>query len=354
MNKKKMNKNKKRKVSVRCIFIIMTAIIMQVSLSAVFCIGRILMNRPVVIGKKQIVIGIVTSMTYMLILTAIIGVTIAAFFSRWILRPIYKINEVAKQVANGDFNVSLDETSVIREVSEMAISFNIMVKELANTETLRNDFVGNVSHEFKTPLAAVQGYCMLLQDENLDEQERQRYIKYILDNIERLTDLTNNTLALSRLDHQEIALEKEYYDLGEQIRRILLNYENLWGEKQLDLELNVDNMMFNGNRVLMAQVWSNLIDNAIKFSHQGGLLRIDCERKADRINVSIRDTGIGMSEDTIKHAFDRFYQGDKSHSTKGNGLGLALVKKIVSICEGDIWIESKLGEGSTFYISLKI
>lgn len=349
-----MNKKKKHKASIRCIFIIMTAIIMQVSFCAVFYIGKVLSSMPpVVIGKKQIVIGIVTSLTYMLMLTSIIGTIIAAFFSRRILRPIYKINDVAKQVANGDFNVRLDETSFVKEVSEMAINFNIMVKELANTETLRNDFVGNVSHEFKTPLAAVQGYCMLLQDETLNEEERQRYIKYILDNIERLTDLTSNTLALSRLDHQEITLEKEYYDLGEQIRLILLNYENLWGEKNLDLELNMDNVMFYGNKVLMAQVWSNLIDNAIKFSNQNGMLRIDCEQEGDYIYVTVSDDGIGMNEDTIKHAFDRFYQGDKSHGTKGNGLGLALVKRIISICEGDICIDSKLGEGTTFYISLK-
>lgn len=344
---KKLDKKRHYQLSIRCLFVFITAIIMGISICAVFFVGNL-------VGRVKALLGIVTSVTYMVALTAITGITIAALFSKWILKPIYKINEVAKLVAEGDFTVRLDEKSFIKEISEMATNFNIMVKELSNTETLRNDFVSNVSHEFKTPLAAVQGYCMLLQDETSSEQERQRCIKHILNNIERLTDLTQNTLILSRLDHQEIIIKKEYYDLGEQIRLILLNYENLWNEKEIELELNIDDVMFYGNKVLMAQVWSNLIDNAIKFSNQGGMLRIDCEKKEEKINVMIRDYGIGMNEVTMKHAFDRFYQGDKSHRTKGNGLGLALVKKIISICEGDIQVESKLGEGTTFHIALNI
>lgn len=342
----KSNMKKKRRIAIRWIFVIITAIIMQVSACAVAFI-------VVLTSEFSKPLGIVTSVTYLGILIVGLGTSIAAIFSRRILKPIYKINEVTKQIAAGNFTVRLDETSRIKEVAEIAKSFNIMVRELANTETLRNDFVSNVSHEFKTPLAAVEGYCMLLQESDLEESERQKYITHILDNVERLTGLTHNTLALSRLDYQEIVIEKEYYDVGEQIRRILLSYENLWQEKNLEIELEIDDIKFCGNKALMAQVWSNLIDNAIKFSNQNGILRIECHKVLDEVSVVIQDNGIGMSVETMKHAFDRFYQGDESHKTKGNGLGLALVKKIISICEGIISVESKLGEGTSFYITLK-
>lgn len=295
---------------------------------------------------------VLTSSTYIGILTILLGTGIAAYTSTKMLSPILKINDAAKKVAKGDFSVRLEEKSIAKEIEEIATSFNIMVRELANTETLRNDFVSNVSHEFKTPLSAIEGYTTLLQDENLSKQEQAQYIERILENTGRLTRLTQSILSLSQLENQEIVLQKENYMLDEQIRRVLLGYEPLWEEKELTIDLSLEATPFFGSKSLLAQVWSNLIDNAIKFSRTGGTLSIGCRADNGTVCVFVRDTGVGMAEDVKKHAFDKFYQGERSHSMKGNGLGLALVKRIVVLCGGSIRLESEEGKGTKITVLL--
>jgi signal transduction histidine kinase len=296
--------------------------------------------------------AIVTSTTYMGIFSTILGIGIAAYTSTKMLSPIIKINDAAKKVARGDFTVRLEEKSIAMEIEEIAKSFNIMVKELSNTETLRSDFVSNVSHEFKTPLSAIEGYATLLQDERLSKEEQALYVSRILENTSRLSKLTQSILSLSQLENQEILLQQESYMLDEQIRRVLLSYEPLWEEKELNIDLNLEATQFYGSKSLLAQVWSNLIDNAIKFSRNGGMLSIRCFSADGRIVVSIEDTGIGMSEEVIKHAFEKFYQGERSHSGLGNGLGLALVRRIVTLCGGMIAIDSAEGIGTKITVSL--
>lgn len=297
---------------------------------------------------------ILTSSTYMGMLTILLGTGIAAYTSTKMLSPILKINDAAKKVAKGDFSVRLEEKSIAKEIEEIATSFNIMVKELASTETLRSDFVSNVSHEFKTPLAAIEGYTTLLQDETLSKEEQSRYIERILENTNRLTRLTQSILSLSQLENQEIVLQKESYMLDEQIRRVLLGYESLWEEKNLAIDLSLEATPFYGNKALLAQVWSNLIDNAIKFSVPFGTLSIRCGTSGDGVRVVVRDTGIGMTEEVSKRAFDKFYQGERSHSVQGSGLGLALVKRIVTLCGGSVTLESAEGKGATFAVSLPV
>ena len=297
---------------------------------------------------------ILTSSTYVGMLTILLGTGIAAYTSAKMLSPIIKINDAAKKVSKGDFSVRLEEKSIAKEIEEIATNFNIMVKELASTETLRSDFVSNVSHEFKTPLSAIEGYATLLQDESLSKEEQARYIGRILENTSRLSRLTQSILSLSQLENQEIILQKENFMLDEQIRRVLLGYETLWEEKNLAIDLNLEATPFFGNKALLAQVWSNLIDNAIKFSNPFGVLSIHCRPENGGVCVIIRDTGIGMAEDVKKRAFDKFYQGERSHSGQGNGLGLALVKRIIVLCDGSISLESEEGKGTEFTIWLPL
>ncbi|NLI55289.1 MAG: HAMP domain-containing histidine kinase [Clostridiales bacterium] len=290
--------------------------------------------------------AIITSTTYMSIFVIILGVGIAAYTSAKMLSPILKINDAAKKVARGDFSVRLEEKSIAKEIEEIATSFNIMVKELSNTETLRSDFVSNVSHEFKTPLSAIEGYATLLQDERLSKEEQAQYVSRILENTSRLSRLTQSILSLSQLENQEIVLQQESFMLDEQIRRVLLSYEPLWEEKELNIDLSLEATLFYGSKSLLAQVWSNLIDNAIKFSNQGGTLSIGCREFDGKVFVRVADTGTGMSEEVKKHAFDKFYQGERSHAGQGSGLGLALVRRIVTLCGGTIELISAEGKGT--------
>lgn len=337
----------KARLSAAQIFAIIIAGIITASM--VLTYGIIFVLLKLRIGTLTTVL---TSSTYIGILTILLGTGIAAYASTKMLSPILKINDAAKKVAKGDFSVRLEEKSIAKEIEEIATSFNIMVRELANTETLRNDFVSNVSHEFKTPLSAIEGYTTLLQDEGLSKQEQAQYIERILENTGRLTRLTQSILSLSQLENQEIVLQKENYMLDEQIRRVLLGYEPLWEEKELAIDLNLEATPFLGSKSLLAQVWSNLIDNAIKFSNKGGTLSIGCRADSGMVCVFVRDTGVGMAEDVKKHAFDKFYQGERSHSMKGNGLGLALVKRIVVLCGGSIRLESEEGKGTKITVLL--
>ncbi|MEA5047150.1 MAG: HAMP domain-containing sensor histidine kinase [Eubacteriales bacterium] len=337
----------KARLSAAQIFAIIIAGIITASM--VLTYGIIFVLLKLRIGTLTTVL---TSSTYIGILTILLGTGIAAYASTKMLSPILKINDAAKKVAKGDFSVRLEEKSIAKEIEEIATSFNIMVRELANTETLRNDFVSNVSHEFKTPLSAIEGYTTLLQDEGLSKQEQAQYIERILENTGRLTRLTQSILSLSQLENQEIVLQKENYMLDEQIRRVLLGYEPLWEEKELAIDLNLEATPFLGSKALLAQVWSNLIDNAIKFSNKGGTLSIGCRADSGMVCVFVRDTGVGMAEDVKKHAFDKFYQGERSHSMKGNGLGLALVKRIVVLCGGSIRLESEEGKGTKITVLL--
>ena len=293
--------------------------------------------------KIPTITAIVTSTTYMGIFTTVIGVGIAAYTSTKMLSPVLKINDAAKKVSRGDFSVRLEEKSIAKEIEEIATSFNIMVKELSNTETLRSDFVSNVSHEFKTPLSAIEGYATLLQDERLTKEEQALYVSRILENTSRLSKLTHSILSLSQLENQEIVLQQEVYSLDEQI----------WEEKELTIDLALESTQIYGSKPLLAQVWSNLIDNAIKFSRTGGTLFVSCWEFDGKFVVHVRDSGIGMSEEVRQHAFDKFYQGERSHSGQGSGLGLALVRRIVALSDGTIEIQSKEGKGTEIIVTLK-
>lgn len=291
-----------------------------------------------------------------LIVFAVVSVIVGMIFSRFAARrpidTIVEISNATKEIAKGNFDVRLNEDIRVTEIQTMAHNFNIMTKELANTEMLRNDFVENVSHEFKTPLAAIEGYVTLLQRKGLSEEKRREYADRILFNTKRLSALTGNILLLSRLENQEIEIKKESYSLDEQLREIILMYESQWSKKKLDLDIDLDSVICYGNKDLLAQVWQNLIGNAIKFVPDSGKIRVLLWQEQNGIKVSVVDNGSGMSENVMNRIYEKFYQGDTSRSSSGNGLGLTLAKRIVDLHNGTISASSKEGKGTAFTVTI--
>lgn len=288
------------------------------------------------------------------VVSIFVGTVISNYAGRHPLTAIMAMSSAAREVAAGNFDVILDENSQIKELREMAHNFNLMVKELKSTEMLRTDFVENVSHEFKTPLSAIEGYATLLQKKDLDEQKRQEYTRKILHNTQRLSGLTSNILLLSHLENQGLGIRKEPFCLDEQLREILLLLEHRWTEKNLDLDIDLETADYYGSKDLLAHVWQNLLNNAIKFSRNNGTIRIRLYREGLYLIIRIADNGIGMDEEVKRRIFEKFYQGDSSRSSQGNGLGLALAKRIVELHGGSISVSSKKGKGSTFTVSLPL
>ncbi|WP_346868526.1 MULTISPECIES: HAMP domain-containing sensor histidine kinase [unclassified Clostridium] len=286
-----------------------------------------------------------------LIISTLIATIISGIASKRILRPIRTLSKATEEVAKGNFSVKIGIPKDY-EFALLAKNFNKMVHELSSIETLRNDFVSNVSHEIKTPIASIQGFAKLIQDKNLNDDERSEFTDIIISELSRLSKLTSNILKLSKLENQEVITGKAEFALDEQIRCAILIMEPEWSEKGIDLDIDLDKVSIIGNEDLLQQVWLNIIGNAIKFTEKGGTIGIKLMDLQDKIVIKVSDNGVGMNEETQRHIFDKFYQGDKSHLSKGNGLGLSLVKRIIELCDGEIKVRSKLYYGTTFTIGL--
>ncbi|GKX65247.1 HAMP domain-containing sensor histidine kinase [Inconstantimicrobium mannanitabidum] len=287
------------------------------------------------------------------ILSIIVSTFFTIFIMHRILKPIEALIIATKQVAKGDFSVRLNENYKESTIKDMNSYFNKMIRELDGIETFRNDFIVNVSHEFKTPISAIEGYATLLQDRGLCEEEHDEYTKMIIESARQLSILSSNILKLSKLESQEIVVEKTIYQLDEQIRQALLLLEVKWSKKNINLNIDLSPIEFYGNEDLLIQVWFNLLSNAIKFTPENGSIQIVMRQIDQLVTVEISDTGIGMTEDTRKHIFEKFYQGDKNRNVEGNGLGLTLVKRIIDLCNGEIKVQSEYGKGSTFIVKLE-
>lgn len=227
-----------------------------------------------------------------------------------------------------------------------------MTYDLSHIETLRSDFVANVSHEFKTPIASIEGYATLLQNPELSREKHDRYVEKILENSRRLSGLSSNILALSKLENQETVMDKREFRLDEQIRKTILLLEGKWAEKGIEFDMDLPRVMVYGSEPLLARVWANLLDNAIKYSPENGVVRVSLQRDGQKIHTAIADQGPGMTEEVCRHIFEKFYQGDPSRRAEGNGLGLALAKRIVELCQGRITVESAPGKGAVFVVEL--
>ncbi|MBQ6711869.1 MAG: HAMP domain-containing histidine kinase [Clostridia bacterium] len=283
---------------------------------------------------------------------AAVAALLSMIMSRVVLAPVARLSAASRQIAGGDFDLNLTYEGAIEEYRDTYQSFNTMARELSTIETLRSDFIANVSHEFKTPLTTIEGYAMLLQDQELTAEERADCAQRILDSAGRLSGLVTNMLMLSKLEQQTTAVEKAPFWLDEQIRQVMVGLEPVWGPKELQLELDLPPVKFNGNESLLYHVWSNLLSNAVKFSPKGAPLTVTLKEQGGRVTFSVTDRGPGMSEDVQRHIFDKFYQGDSSRKQEGSGLGLPLAKRVAQLCGGSITVQSKPGAGSTFTVTL--
>ncbi len=285
--------------------------------------------------------------------SVIIGTLITLIFSAFIVGPYRKLNEATKEIADGNFNVQVDLKGPY-ELEQLAENFNLMAKELGSIETMRSDFVSNVSHEFKTPIASIKGFAKLLKKNTLSDESRNEYLDIIIKESDRLTKLTGNILLLSKIERQEIITDHSTFLLDEQLRRAILMTEPNWSVKGLSLVTELPELRYTGSEELLMQVWVNLLGNAIKFSKNGGQISVSLANENNYTIVKISDSGIGMSEEVIKNVFDKFYQGDKSHSMEGNGLGLALVKRIIEMSKGYLTIESEESMGTSVSVYLPV
>ena len=270
-------------------------------------------------------------------------------------RPVRQITEAAEKIMQGDFSVCVPPIhgAGTDGFNQIGTAINKMAAELSGTETLRTDFIANVSHELKTPLAIMGNYATMLQRPGITEEERCEYAKAISQAAQRLAQLIANILKLNKLENQQIFPTPQEFNLGEQLCECLLGFEDAWEEKKLEIETDIeDDVKIQSDPELLRLVWNNLISNAIKFTPEGGSIGVSLKTEGDSIVVSVSDTGCGMKAETGIHIFEKFYQGDTSHATQGNGLGLALVKRVVDILGGEIGVQSVYGEGSTFTVKL--
>lgn len=289
----------------------------------------------------------------LIVVSLLIGILVTSQLSKLFFNPIKKLRKAMDKVADGDFSVRLEDKSTSKEILEIYSGFNLMAEELSATEILQTDFVSNVSHEFKTPINAIEGYATLLQStENIDETENE-YIEKILFNTKRLSSLVGSILLLSKLENQQIPTNRTTYRLDEQIRQSIVALEPAWEAKDIEIDAELDSIEYLGNEHMMRHVWDNLIGNAIKFTPNGGQVRIKLTKKLRKLIFTVEDTGPGLTEEAQKRIFDKFYQVDSSHKQEGNGLGLALVKRILSIEKGEISVENLPDSGCRFTVTLK-
>lgn len=288
----------------------------------------------------------------MAVISLIIGIFVTRALAKWFFNPIQKLRDAMDKVSEGDFSVQLTTRSTAKEIREVYSGFNMMMNEINSTEILQSNFVSNVSHEFKTPINAIEGYSMLLQGfENLTDEQRE-YVDKIVFNTKRLSSLTGSILLLSKLENQQIPLNKTSFSLDEQIRQAIVELEIEWEKKNIEFDVDMISINYFGNEALLRHVWHNILSNAIKFSPNDSIVTVSLKKEKSKIFVSFADDGPGLSEESKKRIFDKFYQGDTSHKEEGNGLGLSLAKKIVSLEEGEIIAENIASGGCKFTVIL--
>lgn len=312
-------------------------------------------NDAEIVGKimeetniKQMLDGLKSALVYGIMT----GLILIFFVTSHIIKPIRKMTSATKKVASGDFNATVD-INRNDEIGKLADNFNLMIKELNSIEYLRKDFVSNISHELKTPIASIQGFTKLLAKENLIKEEKREYIDIIIEETTRLSNLSNNMIKLTNFENQEIVTNKKEYRLDEQIRKCIIMLEEKINEKNIKVELDTEEIIIKEDADLMMEVWINLLSNAIKYSKQNGNININITNENEFWKVEIKDDGIGIPEDKKERIFEKFFQVEKSHSYDGSGLGLAIVKRIIDLTKGKIEVESKEGKGTSFFVYLK-
>ena len=304
-------------------------------------------------------VGAAAKITFLNVILLTVFFTSMDFLRRKITvaRPVKIITDAAERIMAGDFSVRIQPMKDFAGetgFNQIIKAINKMAEELAGTETLRTDFIANVSHELKTPLAVMGNYATMLQRPGITEEEKNEYAKAISEAARRLAQLITNILKLNKLENQQIFPTPQEFDLGEQLCESLLQFEDAWEAKNLNIETDIaDDIRIRSDPELLSLVWNNLISNAVKFTPEGGTIGVSLTTEDNLVVVTVSDTGCGMKPETGKHIFEKFYQGDTSHATQGNGLGLALVKRVVDILNGQIGVHSVYGQGSQFTVKIR-
>lgn len=342
-----MNRRRKNNIFTRITFIIVLCLFVLLTITMIITLGlSSIIARAWHIDEDNIwLFGII-----ILVMSVVLGIALSFAYSAIIIKASKPYLEALQKVAEGDFSVHIEDSHAFANLN-IAKNFNHMVSQLNSVETLRENFVSDFSHEFKTPIVSIAGFAKLLKDPTLTAEQRNEYLDVIIDESNRLVELSESVLLLNRLESQQIT--KERYQLDEQMRQCVLMFEQQCENKGITLNVDLqDNVVINSNYKLLSQVVVNLLSNAVKFTESGGSVSVGCKTKGLNVLITVSDTGCGMDEETKSNVFNKFFQGDTSHTTPGNGLGLSIVKKIVDMLGGQIFVQSKLGEGSTFTISL--
>ncbi len=348
--KKRGFSHRRRIKTVRNRIVALVFVVMAVTSSftvLVYCLLTVLFPRLFFSS----LMGIVAS----LVACTVIGTLLSSAFSIFIFRPFKDMIEATQKIAKGDFKVHIEETAdPSTDLGILQHSFNHMAEELASIELYRNDFINNFSHEFKTPIVSIQGFARQLQAGGLSEAEQKEYLNIIVTESDRLTKMSSNILLLTKLENQQIVSNKTEFYLDEQIRNALLMLEKQWSAKEIELNIDLDEVKYCFNEDILSHVWINLFENAIKFTPRCGTVSCTLRETSEAVVVTVSDTGVGMSSEVMAHMFEKFYQGDSSHSSAGNGIGLTIVGRILELCVGQIKVESQLGMGSTFTVTLPV
>ena len=351
----KQEKNRKRVVFLQlfCIFFLLIAFVLTSSM--VLFLNYLGQSMGIDFAQSDIQLAAMVTFGNVFMLSLVCTAVDLLRRRLTVERPVKRIIDGAQNVMDGDLSTRIAPLRGVEPGFNVIIDyFNRMVQELFGMETLRTDFIANVSHELKTPLAVIQNYGTMLQQPNLSDEDRRDYARTVTNASQRLASLITNILKLNKLENQQIYPKKEHFDLGEQLCECLLGFENAWEAKRLEIETEMeDGVNVESDPELLSLVWNNLFSNAIKFTEEGGTIGLKLHTENGHAVVEVSDTGCGISPEVGAHIFEKFYQGDTSHATQGNGLGLALVKRVVDIIGGEISVSSELGKGSTFTVRIK-
>jgi len=350
---KREQKSIHQQFGLTALFSAVVFLILTITSLLIFAVGMLLVRMNAIniakLSRQEPLLPIIM----LLIISVVVGTVVSFMISRVPLKPLRRVIDAINRLAAGDFSARLN-FSGRSSFTELSSSFNRMAEELGGIEMLRSDFVDSFSHEFKTPIVSIKGFAEELKHDDLAPEQRQEYLDIIIHESSRLAQLATNVLNLSRVEKQAILASRTRFDLTEQVRRCILLFENKWEERGLKLTVELDEVTLEGDEELLSQVWLNLIDNAVKFTPEGGSVEIRLHARENNALFVIRDDGYGIPEEAQRHIFDKFYQGDPSHAAAGNGLGLSIAKRVVTLHGGFIRCKSEEGAGTEFTVELPL
>lgn len=340
-------KRKLKRVQLALLFAFIVCLIMTVTSVVIFIFGFILMK----LGFNVVDYNHRISLLVFAIISLVIGTVFAFLFSEKPLKPLLEIMNATDRIAEGDYSARINLKGPF-ELKQLSDSFNHMAEELGSVELLRTDFINNFSHEFKTPIVSIRGFAKILKRDDLTDEMRSEYLDTIISESERLAELADQVLSLSKLENQSIITDKKTYNVSEQIRLVIAMMYSKWSDREITIDFERGELLLTANEELMKQVFINLLDNAVKFSPDGSVIKVHIIEKISSFIFVIRDQGPGMDEDIASRIFDKFYQGDTSHGASGNGLGMTIAHRIIALHGGSIRVETAPGKGTSFYVEL--